>query len=196
MSMGSGVVVKDNLQKGDSVLDRKAKEFLRTYPHDNDPSVIFTKIREEFNRNGKLDSSPESNICKALTVFEFDNGLLVSSAIPERYRTFCIDLSRSLQKEYRCEEVSEKATAELVALNFVRTLEIQYKINSYLDMGTATELGIKFLEILSKELDRANRHYLNALQTLRILKQPPLAVNIKAQTAIVGQNQIVQSNAK
>lgn len=120
----------------------------------------------------------------------------MSSAIPEKYRAFCIDLSRSLQKEYQCEMPSEKATAELVAVNFIRTLEIQNKINSYLGRGEITDMGVRYVAVLSKELDRANRHYLSSLQTLKMIKQPAIEVNIKTQTAVVGQNQIVQSNNK
>jgi hypothetical protein len=49
-------------------------------------------------------------------------------------------------------------------------------------------------QTLGKELDRANRHYLTAIQTLRMMKQVPIQITVKAQTAIVGQNQVVQTN--
>lgn len=178
-------------------IDDKIKETLKQYSLENDPKAIFARIREEHkNTKGHLDISGESNIYKALTLFEFDKGILMTSAIPERYLTFCIDFSRNLQKEYHCESPSEKATAELVAINFVRTLEIQSKINAYLGKDEFSDMGVRYLAVLSKELDKANRHYLNSLQTLKMLKQPPLEVTIKTQTAIVGQNQIVQSNNK
>ncbi len=61
-------------------------------------------------------------------------------------------------------------------------------------MGTITDNGVRFLAIMSQELDRANRHYLTTIQALRTIKQPSLGVNIKAQTAILGQNQVVQAN--
>lgn len=116
-------------------------------------------------------------------------------AVPERYRTFAIDFNRNLQKEFECQTPSEKATAELVTVNFIRTLEIQHKIIWRHEQGV-DEIAMKYIAILSKELDRANRHYLNSLQTLKMLKQPTLEVNIKTQTAVVGQNQIVQANNK
>lgn len=49
-------------------------------------------------------------------------------------------------------------------------------------------------QTLGKELDRANRTYLSAIQTLRMMKQAPLQITVKAQTAFVGQNQMVQAN--
>ena len=42
--------------------------------------------------------------------------------------------------------------------------------------------------VISTELDRANRHFVTALATLRQIKSPTLEVNVRAQTAIIGQN--------
>jgi len=173
------------------------KKLIKQSGTPDDPIIVLNNARNELNsRKIGKPIEPGSNLYKAFTLFEFDKGMLMSSAIPERYRTFCIDFSQKLQKEYHCETPSEKATAELVTINFVRTLEIQCRINWRLEKGEFGEIGVKYLAILSKELDRANRHYLNSLQTLKMLKQPMLEVNIKTQTAIVGQNQVVQSNNK
>ncbi len=47
---------------------------------------------------------------------------------------------------------------------------------------------------LSKELDRAHRQFLSALETLKAIQQPAMKVNIKTNTAFVGENQ--QFNTK
>lgn len=187
-----------SLKKGLTItkIDQKVKEALRQHPLGNDPDLIFVELRKEYENTGKLDDSPDSNTYRALTVFEFDKGILLSASIPKRYHTFAIDFFRNLQKEYKCETPSEKATAELVALNFIRTLEIQNRMQSLFSTGELAIYEVQCIAILGKELDRANRHYLNALQTLRMLKQPALNVNIKTQTAVVGQNQIIQTNNK
>ena len=114
--------------------------------------------------------------------------------IPEQYKTFGVDMMRQLQKEYNCTTISEKATAELATISYIRTLGVQSRINSYLGKGELTEIGVKFLAVMSKELDRANRHYLTAIQALRLLKQPPMQIKVSADTAIIGQNQVVQAN--
>lgn len=173
------------------------KEVLSQNAVGDDPIAVIRDLQEELKDARKVqDTTTEGKLYKAMTLLEFENGTLVTAAIPGKYRTFCIDFFRNLQKEYQCELPSEKATAELVALNFVRTLEIQNKINACFAMGEPTEMVIKYLAVLSKELDRANRHYFNALQMLKMLKQPALEVNIRAQTAVIGQNQLVQSNNK
>ncbi len=170
-------------------------EFINKCAIGDDPLAVLDQAQKELdNPKSGQELTANSSLYKAVTLFEFDKGVLMTTAIPEKYRAFCIDFSRKLQKEYQCEMASEKATAELVAVNFVRTLEIQNKINSYLALGNITDMGVKYLAVLSKELDRANRHYLNSLQTLKMIKLPALEVNIRTQTAVVGQNQVVQSN--
>lgn len=180
--------------------NKDIRELMNQVSIADDPVSILKDAKKEIESSEKGVSSKsaswESTLCKAMSLFEFDKGVLMSSAVPERLRTFSIDFSRNLQKEYKCEAPSEKATAELVAINFVRTLDIQTRINSYLGRGEITDMGVRYLAVLSKELDKANRHYLNSLQTLKMIKLPALEVNIKTQTAIVGQNQLIQANNK
>lgn len=138
--------------------------------------------------------SLDSNYYKAMTLFEFDKGILLLNAIPELHRVFAIEFSKNLQREYNCKTPSEKSLAEIVALNFVRVLGAQSKINSYLSKDSVTDMGIGYLNVMSKELDRAERHYLASLQALKTIKSHSFEVNIKTNTAVVGQNQIVQAN--
>jgi hypothetical protein len=176
------------------------QEMMSQVKIDDDPVLILKDARKEIEASYEIGTSKsvsgESTLYKAMTLYEFDKGVLMATAIPERYRAFSIDFSRNLQKEYKCESPSEKATAELVAISFVRVLEIQCRINAYLVKGEITDMGIRYLAVLSKELDKANRHYLNSLQTLKMIKLPAFEVNIKTQTAIVGQNQLIQANNK
>lgn len=162
---------------------------------DYDPDLVLKKLGEDLVGKSELKTtaSPDDNLYKALTLFEFEKGLMLVSIVHPMCKTFVIDLSRKLQAEFDCKTASEKATAELAAINFVRTMAIQYRIESYLEKDSFSEMGVKYLAVLSKELDRANRHYLTAVQVLKTMKQPPLSVNVKTQTAVVGQNQIVQA---
>jgi len=159
-----------------------------------DPDLILKEAEKELvGKSGTEMMTPASNLYKSMTLFEFEKGILLVSVIPEMYRTFAIDLSRKLQAEFNCQTTSGKATAELAALNFVRTMEIQRKIDSCLARDTISEISVKYLAVLSKELDRANRHYLTVVQVLKTMNQPPLSISVKTQTAVIGQNQIVQA---
>jgi hypothetical protein len=47
--------------------------------------------------------------------------------------------------------------------------------------------------ILSKEVDRANRHMLNAIAMLKQIKSPPLNVSIHTKAAFIAQNQQINT---
>lgn len=134
-----------------------------------------------------------TNYYKAMTLFEFDKGVLLLNAIPELHGVFALEFSKNLQTEFNCSNPSEKSLAETTSLNFVRILEIQRRIKDALEV-MKTRYDIQYLAVLSKELDRAERHYLTSLQALKMLRSPAFEVNIKTQTAVVGANQIVQAN--
>lgn len=186
-----------------------------------DPEVVLERVGQQLkqygNNYGFMDDL-DSFQSLARTLNEFDNGVLMTNAIPKEYSTFAVDFLRQLQKQYDCQTIAEKAIAELATISYIRTLDIQERMTEslnnqkHLSTGHAdcgsnpfdplnhlhackrAELGLKLLNILSKELDRANRHYLTSIQTLKIMKQPRMQVNIKTGTAVIGQNQIVQSN--
>jgi hypothetical protein len=177
-----------------SVIDTdNNKERLSKLKTQYDPIDIEREATKDLDSFTGNKVAPESPIFKALTLNEFDNGMLMTFALPEQLKTFAIDMSRKLQKEYDCGTISENATCELAALSYSRMLEAQRRITLVLAQGTTTELLNQFLATMSKELDRATRHYFSAIQTLRMMKQAPLNITIRAQTAIVGQNQIVQT---
>lgn len=160
-----------------------------------DSSYIYKQADKEMGDfKSPQEIKPNTNYYKAMTLLEFDKGVLMLNTLPELHRVFALEFSKNLQTEYNCKTPSEKSVAEIISLNFVRVLSIQQKINAYLDMKTISENGIGYLNVMSKELDRAQRHYLVSLHTLKMLKMPPLAVNIRTQTAVVGQNQTVQTN--
>lgn len=166
------------------------------YRTTSDPIQVLKSYDSELDHSKDLNLvDQKSNTYKALTLHEFDKGILMTAAIPERYHSFTIDLLRKLHEEYKCVTTSEKSLVENIVINFIRTIEVEKKINSYLELGTISQIGVNYLNVMSKELDRANRHYLTSLQTLKSIKQPNFNVSIKTQTAVVGQNQIVQSNS-
>lgn len=160
----------------------------------NDPDVVLRNADKEIGDGTKpFPTEPESNVFKAMSLHEFDNGMLLTTIVAEQYKTFGVNLLRDLKKEYNCRTASECSLAELAAVNYIRTLEIQHRIDRYLAMGTFTDMGVRYIAVLSKELDRANKHYLQTIQALKTMRQPQLQLSIRTQTAVIGQNQVVQN---
>lgn len=169
------------------------KKELSGYGTGYDSNYILRKADEEMKSLKKAkEIGSESSYYKALTLFEFDKGVLLMNAVHDLYRVFTLEFSKNLQTEYNCKTPSEKSLAETVALNFSRVLDTQRKINMFIEKNSLNDMGLKYLKFLSMESDRAQRHYLVSLQALRSLRNPSFEVNIKANNAVVGNNQAVQ----
>lgn len=169
-------------------------ENISNLTHEHDPDLVLSAVEK-----GKVTLDKSSHkatdkglVFRLMTLGEFRNGGLLATAIPDEYKTFGIDLMRKFQQEYSCITPSEQATAELMALSFVRILNLEARMTRAFSYS-GQPLGQNCLAILSKELDRANRHYLAALQTLRMLKQPVMNINVKANVANVANQQIVKN---
>lgn len=149
------------------------------------------EIKEKIGDNVSLQ--PSDNVYQALTLFEFDKGILMASSIPNLYKVFAVDFLRKLRTEFNCQTPSENATAELATINFIRTMDIQKRITAYLEKGTIDKIGSKFIELMSLELDRANKHFLTSINSLKTIRQPTYNFSFNAQTAVIGQNQMIQN---
>jgi hypothetical protein len=139
---------------------------------------------------------PNSSITQAMSTKEFDLGLLMNMGIPEVMRTFAIDYSLKLQKQYECVGPAEQSLSELVALNYCRVMVLQKRMNNCLDDDKYPDKHNKHLDLLSKEMDRAQRHYMSALQTLKAMKMPAITFNVKTDMANLAYQQVVQGETK
>lgn len=152
---------------------------------------MANKEREGKKSVNAYTLTQDTYVFKAMTLLEFDHSILLANSVPDLFRSFVVEFFRSLLKEFDCKTVSEKSLAETVALNFVRILETQRKIKDN-QTNVQTKYDIQYIAILSKELDRAERHYTTSLNELRSMRMPKLSMSIKTNTAVVGSNQIVQ----
>ena len=161
-----------------------------------DPDLVLKAAKKEIEDNKGMPKvvEPDSNLFKAMTLSEFHEGMLMNTTIPDQYGTFAVRLMRDIEQDFNCQTKSQKATAELAVISYVRFLEAQRRFNNVLSTDSAQPYISQFLSIMSKEIDRAIRHYLTAIQILNTMNQPQLKLTLKADTAIVGQNQIVQTN--
>jgi hypothetical protein len=83
----------------------------------------------------------------------------------------------------------------MIALNYWKILELTKKYNSVmLAWKTLTNERTKYLNMLWKELDRANRNYLFSLNNLIDIKKPQINLNIKTKNAFISNNQQFNNN--
>jgi len=198
----------------------RAINLINSYRAYDDPETILENVSELINKSPceKLELITEIDLDfqKASTLNEFENSILMAETVPDEYRTFAINFYRSIVNDYNCQTASEKSTAELAAINYTKTIDLNKQIRRSLETHNAlfyahdphpkghfygelsgrclacerSKIEMQNRKLLSDELDRANRCYFTAIQTLRAMKQAPFQLNINTN---FGQNQVIQN---
>lgn len=173
------------------------EKIAKSYLPPNHPKLIENQIlKEEEQRKQGVQVIPSQSpdqypyFHKAASMSEFNTGILLHELVPDAYRPLAIKLMMDYQEEFEANTTSEKSLCELAALSYIRVLETTRKLKD--NMSTVqTRYDINYIGILSKEVDRANRHYLSAIQELRNSKRPQMSITVKTNHAVVGNQQIV-----
>lgn len=121
-----------------------------------------------------------------------ETGHVISTCVNVSFQKIAVQMKKELEKEFDCKTYSEKALADLAVNGYVRAMWSTWKMD-----GNQKYIGQKYdgyRNYLSHEIDRAQRHYISAIETLKHMKQPSLRVNIKTNNAFVGENQQFNNN--
>lgn len=132
---------------------------------------------------------------KARVAFGLETHIPVTGTIRQEYRSFVIEMIRNIECEHCCKTTIEKALAETIASEYARTIQYSSKLNelAYSDVGHLYPSKVSYFSMLSKETDRAHRRFINALLTLKQIKNPSLELSIKANTTFIAQNQQINA---
>lgn len=169
---------------------------------DYDVSHILSKLSEAFPKymdgtekekkevkEGFLDDSG-----KLMMAFGLETHLPVAEASGTLYKPYAKEMAIRITKEYDCKDPSEKALADVVVTSYIKVLSFTKKFNGCMEAGEyLSDERTRYLTMLSKELDRANRQFTTALGMLRQFKNPSIEINVKAKTAFVSQNQQINA---
>lgn len=149
-----------------------------------------------------LEGSPTKKKARKLVIdlaslFNLENFSCFRELVTDWSNGRATEFGIQLYKEYNCQTASEKALAQTVVIAFEHILDYSRRLHSMLETTGRMQvmdiktypLILKRIQIIGLELDRANRQFLTALQTLKQIKAPQLEVNVKTKTAFVAQNQ-------
>lgn len=103
------------------------------------------------------------------------------------YAGVAYDLTEELKTEYGCTKPSEVILCQVAANAYVRIMRFSQLLVQ--TGGRLSSLDLQYYSILSKELDRAERQFHTALNSLRSAKHPGVKVNIKTNNAFIAENQ-------
>jgi uncharacterized protein YunC (DUF1805 family) len=156
---------------------------------------IARKIKPKiFIKKEDLNEKETELLTQVFYDFGIENGIHLADSTPEKLRGLTANLRNDLIKEFNCTTSTEKILVDTVVNAYTRNLNYSKKLLGVTEMGNTNSNINNFIGLMSKEIDRANRHFLSALQTLKEIKQPELKVNIKTNTAFFGEKQEFNNN--
>jgi len=200
-------------QKNMPKKDKKSKEVVKQYDKKDilsiaddfaelliTPNKLISELIDLMPSYGKANKSKKEAVSNKLLEIIRAKGLQNHYSLAEvhysEYKIMVVEMCKSLVEEYKCQTPSEIMLVHNIVGAYMRILKFSEKFNDTLAMGHTTALLNPFLSIMGKEIDRANRHFITALETLRQIKQPQIKLNVKANNAFVGQNQQFNHNQK
>lgn len=177
----SAAILKGNK---DSLLKELGEEIL--------PACASNNKKE---RHGALLRFSDKSM-ELFRMFENESHVGLMETFEERYRMPSAEMTKTMIQEFGCSSEAEKALAEVIVNAYMRVIDNSRRLNNDLGSpGTAiTKNKTKYLSMLSIQLDRANRQFLNALITLKQLKSPTIEMNIKTRNTFVAQNQQINTS--
>lgn len=101
---------------------------------------------------------------------------------------------KTLIIEYDCQTSLERSLCEVIAISHGRLISTSKLMNEDFNLHYPSKEKIQYLSILSKELDRENRNYLTAINTLIEIKSPKMTINVNTENAFLSQNQQFNNN--
>lgn len=182
----------------------KIEDVLYRFKGSLEPSIIDKRAMEileemdNVNKNEKDRLSKKYNtlLDQFVRMHEFEKHFLLAESVHSKFAAMSLKMTQSLINEYSCTTTLEKSLVEIIVNAFCRSLHLSAQFTAVVgrDSIRVEQNYVNLYNFLGKELERANREYLTALSTLQQLKSPTMKINLKAETAIVGQNQQFNSN--
>lgn len=185
--------------KTELTLKQNIEDALYRFRGSIEASHIDNKILKLLTR---IDNASESEkrdlqekhatlIDQFVRMHEFDKHFLLAESLPTKFAAMSIRMTKDLIQEYSCTNNLEKSLVEIIVNAFCRSLHFSRLSTVALssDSIPIDQNSINYYNFLSREIDKSNRQYLSALMTLQQIKSPAIKVNLKAETAILGQNQ-------
>lgn len=158
------------------------------------PKLLHGNAKEK-KEAGKIfnDNDKMTEIMMAL---ESDTHWGLMSAFGSQYRGMANELCSQVIKEYTCTTHAEIMLAEVIVNAFIRTVDASRELTEarVAAGGSITENRTKYIAVLSKQHDRANRQFLNSLMILKQLKAPTIEMNIRTKNTFVAQNQQINAS--
>ncbi len=157
------------------------------------PDAIYKKTQEIILKDKEITEEDKKYLIEKFNYIDTSSNthsLLCFTETNEKKWFAMTDFTNSLMEEYKCTTPSEKALCEIIACNYFEKLRLTNYYSASLNASEyLSHERNGYLTALWKSINRADRAYIIALNTLRDIKSPNLNIHIKTNTAIIGTNQ-------
>lgn len=166
-----------------------------------DPKTELEKFSEEYmpkivsgNPGKEIMEDLNKSLSKIAYALSIETGYALLDGIEERYRGLALEIKQALIVEFECKTIAEKTLIDLAVSSYIRNITYTKRMeNNQKYIGQQYD---SYRNYLSREVDRAHRQYISALESLRLIKQPALKVNVKTQNAFISEKQQFNNNVK
>ena len=172
------------------------KTYSKLYKAKADPSALVDDLANQIH---KIPDGPERMPAIRKLIGDKANELVmgegvgrqaeISTVVSEDYQPFLIAFARQLIEEYKCDNPSEKAMAEVAAIAYVRVLEYTDLFRCIRKTNDISNEKNGFYNTVSKELDRAHRHFESSISMLKQMKVPPINLKVHSKNTFIADKQ-------
>ncbi len=185
------------------ITPERVRDFMLSYDMTVDPAAVLKVAADLLNQlddvegaaKKELQDKVNKSLAHAAAVISLDTHHLMAETVDkEKLRTFLIEVTDQLVKQYDCKTPAEKMLAQTAGWAYTQMIEYGGKLNGLTRQEYLSNERNGYYSMLSKEIDRCYRRYITALTTLKHFKQPALSVTFKANNAFVAQNQQINAD--
>ena len=170
---------------------------LHSYAHELEEEILPKLINGTSKEKKDAKEKLEKREAQYLRALESETHVASMESLDEKYYGWLQQLTEKTIQEYGCTTELEKSLASLMASFHIRIVDNSKRLNDLLNsLYSPNKNEIHYLEILSRQIERAHRQFLSTVITLKQLKSPKVEMNIKTMTAFVSQNQQINVDKK
>ncbi len=144
----------------------------------------------------KASDEVTKNLQAVSRAYSLESGHMLMESVEIEYHQLALQMKIDLEKEFNCKTPSEQALTDQVVISYIRKLTFSRHLEEHKAQRVLSHERNGYLNFISKEVDRAHRQFLSALETLKAIKQPPFKVNVKTQNAFIAENQQFNQHSK
>lgn len=198
--MSTEITKKEETNPTKKYSEKEARDFiLYSTKTTTDPQENLSKFANEYLADiykgtvpkEKQDAMSEKigELSQSLGV---ETGYSLIAIVKNENRGLAVEIKRNLQKEFDCQSYSEKMLVDLAVSSYLSKLHYTNLLRLNQTNSSSDHNG--FRACASKEIDRAHRQFISAIETLKFMKQPALKVNVKTTNAFIGEKQQFNNN--